>query len=177
LSKFIIGKSGALALGALFALASQAAAQTILPKPTIGTPTIIAPPSSLSAWSPSRGHVMLTWPAVTGATRYRLTRSDNTGTPEITIVEAPLNWFVFEGATCSAGTSQPTCIFDDASKISTSNKAAIKSMTGGEDIIVVEGTIYPHNVTSGRLYTYRAWAIFPGPVLSPPSPPATVQVK
>ena len=120
---------------------------------------------------------MLTWPAVTGATRYRLTRIDNTGTPEETIVEAALSWFVFEGATCAAGTSQPTCIFDDASKITLGSKSAVKNMTGAEEIILSEGTIYPHNVTSGKLYTYRAWAIFPGPVLSPPSPPATVQVK
>ena len=120
---------------------------------------------------------MLTWPAVAGAAKYRLTRIDNTGTPEITIVEAAQSWFVFEGATCTSGTSQPTCIFEDASKITTSSKSAVKSMTGGEEIIAVEGTIYPHAVQSGKLYTYRVWAIFPGPVLSPPSPPATVQVK
>ena len=177
MSKLNSTVSIAIALCALLAVADGAAAQTPLPKPTIGTPTVIVGPTSLSAWSSARGHVMLTWPAVAGAEKYRLTRIDNTGTPETTIVEAAFSWFVFEGATCSAGTSQPTCIFDDASKLTINNKSAVKSLTGGEDIVVTEGTIYPHTVQTGKLYTYRAWAIFPGPVLSPPSPPATVQVK
>lgn len=159
----------------LSALVLPAQAQTPLPKPVIVTPTVIVGPSSLSAWSPARGHVMLTWPAVAGAEKYRLTRIDNTGTPEITIVDAALSWFVFEGATCTAGTSQPTCIFDDASKINTTNN--VKNLQSGGDLTTVSGTIYPHNVQSGKTYTYRAWAIYPGPVLSPPSPPATTQVK
>lgn len=38
-----------------------------------------------------------------------------------------------------------------------------------------DGT-YNVTVNSGALYPYRVWANFPGPVLSPPSPPATVRV-
>jgi hypothetical protein len=45
------------------------------------------------------------------------------------------------------------------------------------DVAVIEGVIYPHEVRSGKLYTYRVWAIFSNGVVSPPSPPATVQVQ
>jgi hypothetical protein len=157
------------------ALAIPLQAQTPLPKPTFTRPTyVITGPSSLNAWSPAVGHVMQTWPAVAGAEKYRITRIDNTGTPEVTIAEAPYSWFVFEGTTCKAGTSQPTCIFDDMSFI---RLVSVKDINPGSEITLVEGTIYPHNVTSGKLYTYRVWSIFAGPVVSPPSPPATVQAK
>lgn len=158
------------------ALALPVQAQTPLPKPTFTkSATVIVGPSTLNAWSQSVGHVMLTWPVVAGAQKYRITRIDNTGSPEMTIAEASYSWFAFEGATCAAGTSQPTCIFDDMSALRLMTSP--KNIDAMGDIRVIEGTIYPHNVTSGKLYTYRVWSIFPGPVVSPPSPPATVQVK
>jgi len=144
--------------------------QTPLPRPTITRPTVIVGPASLGAASTAVGQVSLVWPAVAGAERYRLTRIENTGDAEVTIEELPASAFVFEGATCVAGSSQPNCVYLDMSRLSRGTKVA---GTIGNPY----GSSYPHNVTSGKLYTYRAWAIYPGPVVSPPSPPATVQVK
>jgi len=153
--------------------ATSAQGQTRLPKPVIGTPTVVtaaAAPASLTASSDARAQVTLTWPAVAGADRYRLTRIENTGDPEVIIEELPASAFVFEGATCVAGSGQPNCIYLDMSRLSRGTKPV-------GTVSNPYGSSYPHNVISGKLYTYRAWALFPGPILSPPSPPATVQVR
>lgn len=164
----------AIGLLALAAWSDALRAQTpVLERPVLGTPTVIVGPASLSAFSSSKGHVFLSWPAVTGAEKYRITRIANEGDPEITIAEGNTSWFVFEGATCTAGTSQPTCIFDDVSKTGRLKEPR----PGSSDPAQPSGVIYPHEVRSGKLYTYRVWSIFPGSIVSPPSPPATVEVK
>lgn len=158
----------ALAATIVAALSHPLTAQTILPKPTIGTPTVIVGPATLTAVSAIKAHVLLTWAPVTGATSYRITRIENTGDAEVTIAEAAVSWFTFEGYNCAAGTGQANCMFDDVSKT-----GRVKPLGSAP----TSGVIYPHDVKSGKLYTYRVWAILPGPVVTPPSPPATVQVK
>lgn len=174
MSHSISGKRIALVILAVMAAAQPLAGQTILPKPETPALTVYVGPVTLSAWSPTKAHAFLSWPAVTGAIGYRITRIENTGDPEMRIAEGSLSWFVFEGYTCTAATGQPNCIFDDVSKA-----GRLKQPFDLNTInpTVPSGVIYPHGVQSGKLYTYRVWSIFPGSIVSPPSPPATVQVK
>lgn len=164
-----------LSLGA--ALTVSGAAQTPLPRPVISAPTVIVGPSSLAAWSDSRAKVSLSWPAVVGAERYRLTRIDNTGTPEVPILELLATSFTFEGSNCLAGSGFPNCVYVDVSKLSRATHIVGNTYDPADVITTPSGWISPHSVASGALYSYRAWAVFPGPVISPPSPPATVKVK
>jgi hypothetical protein len=126
-------------------------------------PTVIVGPSSLAAVSTATAQVTLIWPAVPGAESYKVTRIQNTGDAEVAVAQYPATGFVFEGASCVAGSSTPNCVFlhptPDISKQLIANPPGVV------------------RVISGALYTYRVWAIFPGPVVSPPSPPATVRVR
>lgn len=145
-------------------VASLAEAQVARPPRT--KPTVIVGPASLAAVSPATAQVTLTWPAVASAERYRLTRIANTGDAEVTVAELPASSFVFEGANCVTTSGLPNCVFVDVTKKRPNDRRPIRG----------EEPIYPHAVSSGALYTYRVWAILPGPVVTPPSPPATVRV-
>ncbi len=160
-------------IGLTAGLAITALAQDGRQKPPALRPGVRAGPLSLIAWSNLPERVSLSWPAVPGAERYRLTRTDHAGAPEIVIEELPAKAFGFEGASCTAGSSQPACVYDDVTRQGRGN--AGKAGPPGAPAEAVPA--YPHAVSSGRTYTYRAWAVFPGSGVSPPSPPATVQVK
>ncbi len=147
-----------LLLGLVPVLAGSLEGQSALPKPVMSTPTVIVGPASLAGRSTLTAKVSLSWPAVSGAEKYRLTRIENSGDPEVIIEELPVASFVVEGAACTAGSSQPACAYLDVTRLP--RRGAGKT-----------------TVVSGRLYTYRVWAIFPGPIVSPPSPAATVQAK
>jgi len=156
--------AGAAAAG----VASLMAQAGVRAKP--GAPAIVGP-ASLLAWSNATARVSLSWPAVAGAERYRLTRRSSITEPEIVIDELPAAAFAFEGAACAAGSSRPACIYDDVTRI----PEEPGSLPG--DATRHPRPSYPHAVSTGARYTYRAWAVFPGSIVSPPSPPATVQVK
>jgi len=135
-------------------------AEAQLTKPTQPALTVYAAPSSLQAMSTKKAEVTLAWPAVKDATGYRVTRLENVaGATEILIAELPSSAYVFEGSSCVAGSSLPNCAYVDVTRRRNDPRGV------------------PHQVTSGALYTYRVWSTFPGPVVSPPSPSATVQVK
>ena len=181
----------AIGLLALAAWSDALRAQTpVLERPVLGTPTVIVGPASLSAFSSSKGHVFLSWPAVTGAEKYRITRIANEGDPEITIAEGNTSWFVFEGATCTDDLQPgPDVVYSVDLDAATTYTIALAPFrvpqqirpaddpAQGSDPAQPSGVIYPHEVRSGKLYTYRVWSIFPGSIVSPPSPPATVEVK
>ena len=157
---------------AFVTLAVSAHAQTPLPKPPGTKPTVFVGPASLIARSVTTGQVTLVWPPVAGAGGYRITRIENTGDPEVTIAALPASSFATTRTKCAAGAYVPDCVFSDVSYINMWHPP-----TDVSEVTVVEGVIYPHNVTSGKLYTYRVWALFSNGVISPPSPPATVQVQ
>lgn len=152
----------------------SAAAQTPLPKPPINKPTVVVGPASLTARSMSTGEVYLTWLPVAGAAAYRLTRIENSGDPEATIALLPATSFSSQRTRCDASWGAPACIFDDVSRVQAWIAGTIPDASSATPIT---GSIYPHSVTSGKLYTYRVWALFANGVVSPPSPPATVQVQ
>ena len=132
-----------LALGT--AMTSVAHAQLIRPPAT--QPTVIAGPASLVAkGGPST--ILLTFPGVTGASGFRVTRTNNAGDPETIIFEGALDRFSFNGAACSVAQG---CGFTDAA------------------------------VSRGYLYSYRVYSLFPNssgpPIVSPPSPVASAQLK
>ncbi|MFN0179051.1 MAG: hypothetical protein ACKVZ0_09640 [Gemmatimonadales bacterium] len=127
-----------------------------LPRAPRTSPTVIAGPASLTAVSYATAEVTLIWPAVAGAVRYKVTRGAYDY--ETTVAEFATTAFVFEGASCVAGSGTPNCVFIH------SNSRLLASPGSFE-------------VMRGALYNYRVWAIFPGPVLSPPSPWATVRVR
>jgi len=158
----------------LLSLTVDAHAQTPLPKPPGTKPTVFVGPASLSARSVTTGQVTLVWPPVAGAGGYRITRIDNTGTPEVTIAALPTSAFTTPRSKCAAGAYVPDCGFSDVSYINLWHPPVNPDLS---EPTVVEGAIYPHNVMSGKLYTYRVWALFSNGVISPPSPPATVQVQ
>jgi hypothetical protein len=155
-------------------VALNAQAQTPLPKPPINKPTVLVGPASLSARSMSRGEVYLSWPPVAGAAAYRLTRIENTGDPEATLAVLPATSFSTQRSKCDASWGMPGCVFDDVSRVQAWIAGTIPDASSATPI---NGSIYPHSVTSGKLYTYRVWALFANGVVSPPSPPATVQVQ
>jgi hypothetical protein len=148
------------------ALPTALRAQTRVNRPPLGTPTVIVGPRSLDIWRSAEAQVLLAWPAVAGADRYRLTRIENTGDPEVTIEELPASSFACEPR---PGSSEPWCSYTDMTRLSKRTRPVGSTSNP-------YGSDYPHSVTSGKLYTYRAWALFPGPIVSPPSPPATVRV-
>ena len=139
-------QSIALALG----IAAPTAAQ--LPPASQKTPVLkyntSVGPSALRAavWNDPCCEIFLVWPAVFGAEKYRVTRS-SFGAQEATILEAPLTSFVHTnfGYTCTAPlNSAPTgCVVGDV------------------------------KASKGVSYTYRVWAIYPGGVASPASPPSS----
>jgi hypothetical protein len=145
-----------------------------LPKPPATKPTVFVGPSSLSARSITQSQVQLVWQPVAGASGYRITRIENTGDPEATIAALPASSFMTPRTKCAAGTYVPDCVFTDVSYINLWHPPVNPDLS---EPTVVEGAIYPHNVMSGKLYTYRVWALFSNGVVSPPSPPATVQVQ
>lgn len=130
-------------------------------------PTVIVGPASLAAVSTVTSQVTLIWPAVAGAERYKVTRIRNTGDPEIAVAQYPATVLVFEGANCVAGSGTPNCVFIHANPDYYKQPVSVPPNDGNYNVTVF----------SRVLYTYRVWAIFPGPVLSPPSPPATVRVR
>jgi hypothetical protein len=134
----------------------SADAQMRLPKPVIVRPSdVLVPPSPLTAASALR-RVILAWPPVAKAQGYRVTRLITTaGTniqtvdppTEVTIYEGPINAFDPGQPYCSAPASQPRCEYVDL------------------------------KVQVGLTYIYRVWTVYPGPVVSPPSPPTTVKAQ
>ncbi len=118
--------------------------------------------------------VNLVWPPVAGAAGYRITRIENTGDPEATIAELPYTSFATPRSKCLAGAYAPDCGWTDATALSLSRRPGTTDLP---EVQISEGVIYPHAVVSGKLYTYRVWALFSNGVVSPPSPPATVQVQ
>ncbi|MGE0552101.1 MAG: hypothetical protein AB7R55_01600 [Gemmatimonadales bacterium] len=116
----------------------------------------------------------LAWPPVADAVAYRLTRIENTGDAEGIIAELPASTFVVEGGDCDPRSGQPGCGYADVTNISPGRVVGSLPPIG---TLSVAPTTYPHTVESGKLYTYRVWAIFAGPSVSPPSPPGTVRVQ
>jgi hypothetical protein len=108
-------------------------------------------PAALRAaiWNDPCCQIFLVFPAVINPEKYRVTRSENGGA-ETTIAEAAVTSFgnLNFGYTCTALPNiRPTgCIFGDA------------------------------GARRGVNYTYRVWAIYPGGVVSPPSPSASARL-
>lgn len=122
-------------------------AEAQLTKPPTTSPTVIVGPSSLTATGgPST--ILLTFLGVSGASGYRVTRTNNAGDPETIIFEAALDKFAFQGTACS-----PTqgCAYTDAA--------------------VLRGYLYSY-----RVYSLFPNSSGP-PIVSPPSPVASAQLK
>src|SRR5437588_11623693 len=154
-----------LLLGAVTA-ALPARAQTRNPAHIVG-------PTSLTAWSNAAARVSLAWPHVAGADKYRVTRTEKAGA-EIIIDERPTTLYVSEGADCAVESSQPGCWYEDVSSVSQEGTGS--SISAAKPVPAVTPMVR-HTVASGKVYTYRVWAIFSGPVVSPPSPTATVRAR
>jgi hypothetical protein len=151
------------------------AADAQVPGPKPGSkPTVFVGPASLSAVSGHEALVTLLWPPIAGAERYRITRIENAGDSEATIAELPQSALTNGRSVCVAGSYSPLCVFQDVSKI---GSRPVGNLPSSGDLTSPSGTIYPHGVTSGKVYTYRVWGLFANGVVSPPSPPATVVVK
>jgi hypothetical protein len=105
--------------------------QVITERAPTGTPTVVAPVTWVSAMIWQKGEIMLEWPAATGASDYRVTRSDNTpGATEVTIFQGPWTNFVFEGKECTVSpvrNAYKNCVYLDK------------------------------GLTKKLLYTYRVW--------------------
>lgn len=149
--KFKVSRISCLAL--LMATALPLQAQTILPKPTFSKPTVLYGPAKLSAVA-TKGQVTLTFSPVENAQAYRVTRASTISDPvnggEVTIYEGPAPGYFDPppGGTCSASLGlQGYCQYVDT------------------------------KVVRSIVYTYRVWAIYPGPALSNPSPSVNVLAR
>ena len=160
-----------LVLGAGF----RADAQPPGPRPGGTKPTVFVGPASLSASSNISAQVGLSWPALAGADRYRITRIENAGDSEAMIAEFAASAFALGRSSCAvSGGYSPNCVFLDVTKVAA---RVVGGVPDPSTLSTPLGTIYPHEVRSGKVYTYRVWGIFVNGVVSPPSPPATVTVK
>lgn len=82
----------------LLVIAGPVMAQTRLPRTPKPKPTVVpAGPASLTAASKIPGQILLTFPYVQNAERYRVTRSSNAPEPEQSIAEGDISLFGFEG--------------------------------------------------------------------------------
>lgn len=142
--------------GCLFALAlaMPVQAQTRLPKPEFSKPTVYMPgPAALSA-SSALGRVTLIFPPVTNAQAYRVTRASSlaelNGAGEV---------IVYEGATTTFDASRGSCW--PVPPVGTTPRCEYTD----------------NKVSMNFTYTYRIWAIYPGPVVSSPSPSTTIRVQ
>jgi len=127
--------------------AGPAAAQTLLPKPSITKPTAIVGPASLTATG-GVSSILLTFGAVSGADGYRVTRTNNAGEPETVIFTGGLGSFAFQGVAC---VPPQGCAYTDAA--------------------VSRGFLYSYRVYA--LYGFTTGT----PTVSPPSPVASAQLK
>jgi hypothetical protein len=110
------------------------------------TPPAAVGPGSLKAMSQHPAEIYLVWPPVPAIPQaYRVTRLDRAGGTEQVVAEGPASSFGLGGNNCAAGSGLPSCFFVD------------------------------HKVSTAYLYSYRVWAIYPGSVVSPPSPVAAAR--
>ena len=114
-----IGRSGwilalVLAAGNVAPVWSQT---VVTERPPTGTPTVVSAVASLTAIISSKGEILLEWPAATGASEYRVTRTDNSpGDTEVTVYQGPPTSFVFEGKECMVTTVKnpyKNCVYLD----------------------------------------------------------------
>ncbi len=91
---------GSLLLG--LAGATIGTAQTRLTRPINGSPVVIVPPPTLTAESPLPTRILLTWPPVSGAIGYRVTRADDSFA-EATFSEGAAGTFAIDPGMCSGG--------------------------------------------------------------------------
>jgi len=131
-------------VGLLGAVPSVATAQ--LTKPPTTSPTVYVGPASLTATAgPST--ILLTFPPVSGATAYRVTRTNNAGDPETVIYQGPGTDPRIANATCVA---PETCAYTDSA--------------------VLRGYLYSYRVYA--LYPNPSGP----PIVSPPSPVASASL-
>jgi len=129
-----------------FAAALPGAAVAQLTRPPTTSPTVIVGPASLSATGgPSA--ILLTFPAVSGATAYRVTRTNNAGDPEK---------IIYEGTASNPNIGNATCVAPDFCAYS--------------DSAVLRGYLYSY-----RVYALFPNPSGP-PIVSPPSPVASASL-
>lgn len=122
-------------------------AEAQLTKPPTTSPTLIVAPSWLTATGKANS-ILLTFPAVAGASGYRVTRTNNAGDPETIIIEANAVRFNFLRAPCA---TPSTCAYTDTA--------------------VSRGYLYSY-----RVYSLFPNSSGP-PIVSPPGPVASAQLK
>lgn len=147
---------------ALAAAADSTSAQTRLVKPSITSPTVLAPVPQVVAKN-GIGKVTVYWTPVLGAVGYRVTRVNNSveQPPETTIADDAADVFkiqqdIYSGAglapTGTGAGCDPSWLPDVSARCRYLDEAVVK----------------------GSSYSYRVWALYPNNVLASPSPVATV---
>jgi len=136
---------GPLVLAGIVAAFPSVAVGQLTKAPTT-SPTVIVGPASLSATGgPSA--ILLTFPAVSGVTTYRITRTNNAGDPEKVI---------YEGPAANPNIANTTCVAPDFCAYS--------------DTAVARGYLYSYRVYA--LYPNPSGP----PIVSPPSPVASASL-